>query len=260
MPHRAPVARHDCSRRTRNVFGNGTGGRSEASSTSHVKHGIIVLGKLWSEVNGLRASFAGLIVALKGAHVVCSETLSRACRVLLVCRLGSNVASRMGACNENRAIGGVRTGCSRSVVPVGSGGRPRAKSRFGSAGRAGIWKPAAGRKDDRCWRQRAEGRARGRGRRHKDRSYRAGNLQSAERVVAGVLQRDPAGKARHAISRRAYQFLVTSTGSAIGAAATTATGGGTALRWNSSSRMNAAPAAVSLNSQRLFFTPSKMRE
>ena len=111
--------------------------------------------------------------------------------------------------------------------------------------------------------ERAEGHARGwhGRRRRKDRSYRAGNLQSAERVVAGLLQRDPAGTARHAISRRAYQFLVTSTGSAIGASATTATGGGgTALRWSSSSRMNAAPAAVSLNSQRLFFTPSKMRE
>lgn len=97
--------------------------------------------------------------------------------------------------------------------------------------------------------------------RREDRSHRAGNLQSAERVVVGLLQRDPADTACHAIGRRACQFLVTNTGSGSGASANTATGGGgTALRWSSSSRMNAAPAAVSLNSQRLFFTPSKMRE
>ena len=47
----------------------------------------------------------------------------------------------------------------------------------------------------------AEGHAGGRDglRRRKDRSYRAGNLQSAERVVAGLLQRDPAGTAVNAI-------------------------------------------------------------
>jgi hypothetical protein len=48
-------------------FGNGAGWRSEASSTSRVNHGIIVLGRLWSEVNGgadiREPSFAGVIVA-----------------------------------------------------------------------------------------------------------------------------------------------------------------------------------------------------
>ena len=155
---------------------------------------------------GWRLSFDRAPACLHAALVRGTRTW-RAYRALVQVRgVRSNVGGKMGAWDEYSAIGSVRTGRSWSVVPTGFGRCPRAKARrleSGGAGRAGPRNAAAGFKDDRRWKEGgAEGHAgrRDRLRCHKDRSYRAGHLQSAERIFAGLLQRHPAGAAAHAIA------------------------------------------------------------